>query len=79
MQPINTGDGLPYVSPSYLAKGVELWLRRWVVERTFSWLYHYRRLSKDYEVSIESSTAFVYIAMINLMLNRLANNTSTNF
>ncbi|MBL7164327.1 MAG: IS5/IS1182 family transposase, partial [Anaerolineales bacterium] len=38
----------------------------------FAWLGLYRRLSKDYEVSIESSTAMIYIAMTRLMLKRLA-------
>ncbi len=45
--------------------------RRWVVERTFSWLGQNRRLSKEYERLPESSEAFIYVAMSRLMLRRL--------
>jgi putative transposase len=44
---------------------------RWIVERTFAWLGRYRRLSKDYERCPESSEAWIYVAMIHLMLRRL--------
>jgi len=50
------------------------WVRlpiRWTVERTFAWLGKCRRLSKDRERSVLSSEAFVRLAMIHLMLNRL--------
>ncbi len=46
--------------------------RRWVVERTFSWLGNNRRLSKDYEYHLSSSEAMVYASSIRLMLRRLA-------
>jgi putative transposase len=46
--------------------------RRWVVERTFSWLGQNRRMSKDYERLCASAEAFVYAAMIRLMVRRLA-------
>lgn len=46
--------------------------RRWVVERTFAWICRYRRHSKDYEHLPASSEAFIYAAMVRLMLARLA-------
>ena len=46
--------------------------RRWVVERTFAWFNHHRRLSKDYEVQVSTSETMIYIVMIRLMVRRLA-------
>lgn len=46
--------------------------RRWVVERTLAWLGRYRRLSKDYEALPRTSEGFIYVAMCNLMVRRLA-------
>ena len=46
--------------------------RRWVVERTFSWLSQNRRMSKDYERLCASAEAFIYAFMIRLMVRRLA-------
>jgi len=60
------------VKHSASVKGFVVLPRRWVVERTFAWLGRFRRLSKEYEVLPASSEAFIYIAMIRLMLKRLA-------
>jgi|TARA_B100001971_G_C18207240_1_gene548407 putative transposase len=53
-------------------KGFAVLPRRWVVERTFGWFNRYRLLSKEYEATIESSTADIHITMSHLMLRRLA-------
>ncbi len=54
------------------AKGFEVLPKRWIVERTFSWLIRNRRLSKDYERLVQTSEAFIEVAMIRLILRRLA-------
>jgi putative transposase len=46
--------------------------RRWVAERTFAWISHNRRMSKDYEKLCSTGEAFVYVSMTRLMLRRLA-------
>jgi putative transposase len=46
--------------------------RRWIVERTFSWLGQNRRMSKDYERLPQSAEALIYVAMSRLVLRRLA-------
>jgi putative transposase len=46
--------------------------RRWAVERTFSWLGHSRRLSKDYERLCDTSEAMIYATMSRIMARRLA-------
>jgi putative transposase len=53
-------------------KGFVVLPRRWVVERTIAWLNRQRRLSKDYERLPQTGEAFVYVAMIRLMLRNLA-------
>jgi putative transposase len=53
-------------------KGFKLLPHRWVVERTFGWFGRYRRLSKDYEYSTDTSENMIYLAMIHLMLRRLS-------
>jgi putative transposase len=53
-------------------KGYVVLPRRWVVERTLSWIDQNRRMSKDYERLCASGEALVYAAMIRLMTRRLA-------
>jgi transposase len=52
--------------------GFKVLPRRWVVERTFGWLMHQRRLVRDYETTPTSAEAWIYIAMIRIQIRRLA-------
>ena len=52
-------------------KGFKPLPKRWIIERTFSWLENFRRLAKDYEYSVSSSTAMVFLAFIALALNNI--------
>jgi len=53
-------------------QGFQVLPHRWVVERTFGWLMYQRRLVRDYERTISSAEAWIYIAMIRIQLRRLA-------
>jgi putative transposase len=56
----------------YPPPGFRVLPRRWVVERTFAWQGQNRRLSKDYERLCPTSEAWIYLAMIRLMVRRIA-------
>jgi transposase len=60
------------IKRSDAAKGFEVLPRRWVVERTFAWLGRCRRLAKDWEKSIASAEAWIFVAHIRLITGRLA-------
>jgi transposase len=67
-----TGDWrLSIVKRSDQAKGFVVLPKRWLVERTLSWLTRCRRLVRHYEQYFTTSVAFIRLAMIRLMLRRL--------
>nr|WP_306267791.1 IS5 family transposase [Pararhizobium sp. IMCC3301] len=60
------------VKRSDQAKGFVVLPKRWIVERTFAWLCRCRRLAKDWEASIASSEAWLFIASIRRMARSIA-------
>lgn len=51
--------------------GFKVSRKRWVVERTFAWITRQRRMTRDYERTIESSENMIYISMVRIMLKQL--------
>ena len=54
------------------SKGFTVLYRRWVVERTFAWMGRCRRLSKDYERTLESAVAWAQLAACRFLMRRIA-------
>jgi transposase len=69
---------LEIVKRSDTAKGFVVLQKRWIVERTFGWLGRCRRLAKDFEALTRSHLAFVQLAMIRLMMRRIARASQTS-
>ncbi|MFJ3402267.1 IS5 family transposase [Streptomyces microflavus] len=66
------GLALEVVKRTDIMEGFVVLPRRWVVERTFSWLMHSRRLARDYETLTATSEAMIQWSMITRMSRRLA-------
>jgi transposase len=60
------------IKRSDAVEGSTMLKRRWLVERTFGWLGRRHRLAKDFEASIDSAVAWVFIAHIPMLTRRLA-------
>ena len=69
---------LEIVKRSDAAKGFTVLAKRWIVDRTFGWLGRCRRLAKDFEALSRTYLAFVQLAMIRLMLRRIARASQTS-
>jgi transposase len=58
-------------------KGFQVEPKRWIVERTWTWLENARVLNRDYERLPENHEGMIYVVMIRLMLRRLTKNRRT--
>lgn len=68
---VHFGWTLEHLKPNTEEKGFQVIPKRWVVERTYAWFGHYRRLSKDYEFLPTTSEMMLFAAMVHLMVRRL--------
>ena len=71
---LQQGDGwdLEVVERQAGTRGFSIQPRRWVVERRFAWLIRNRRLAKDYERKVQTSETLIQLAVVRLLLRRLA-------
>jgi len=60
-----------WLSASFF-KGFQVLPWRWIVERTLAWTVRHRRLTIDYEARPATAEAFIYAAMVGVMVRRLA-------
>lgn len=63
---------LEVVAKEKAQRGFSVLFKRWIVERTFGWFMKHRRLGRHYEVKAEYAESWLHIAMIGIMLRRLA-------
>lgn len=66
------GIALEVVKLDEAKRGFVLLPRRWVVERSFTWLARFRRLARDYERLTESLAGLHLVAFVIVFLARLA-------
>lgn len=59
------------------ARGFVPVAKRWVVERTIAWTNFFRRVVKDYEYTVASSVSWLYLANIQIMLQRIDSSHQT--
>jgi transposase len=76
---LDTAPTIEIVKRPNNAVGFVVVARRWVVERTFSWLGRCRRLAKDWETSVASSNASLYIASIRRSARHIARKMAQEF
>ena len=57
--------------PDESSKKFQVLPLRWIVERTFSWIENYRRMTTDYEYKTESAEAMLQITFCQIMLRKI--------
>lgn len=72
LQYAETYFGIEVLITSQRLHGTNMKFKRWIVERTFAWLNHFRRMSRDYEKKVLHSEAMLYISMYPILLERIA-------